>query len=101
MSLYQCEVCGCVENTALSFQGVKPIADDFDFTGIDDRKNKLLCSECSPPKFSDGTLTGLGNWHGKFRRLILPLGMFKTNRDGDLEHVETGDEKYWEYEVKE
>jgi hypothetical protein len=99
MSLFQCEICGCVENTALSFQGVKPMADDFDFTGIEDRKNKLLCSECAPTKFDDGTLTGLGTWHGRFDKKYLPLGMFKTNKSGDLEHIETGDTSYGKYRI--
>jgi len=100
MSLFQCEVCGCVENTALSFQGIKPMDDDFDFTGMEDKKGKLLCSECAPTKFDDGDSSGLGKWHGKFDKLILPLGMFKTNREGNLEHIENGDTDYKKYEVK-
>ncbi len=90
MSLFQCEVCGCIENTALAFQGIKPMADDFDFTGIENRKGKLLCSECAPTKFNDGTDTGLGKWHGEFEKKYLPLGEYKTDRRGNLEHIETG-----------
>ncbi len=100
MSLFQCEVCGCVENTACSFQGIKPMEDSFDFTGIEERKGKLLCSACAPSKFNGGKDNGLGKWHGKFNRTFLPLGMFKTNRVGNLEHIETGEEDYLKYKIK-
>ncbi len=101
MSLFQCEVCGCVENTACSFQGIRPMQKEFDFTGIEERRGKLLCSGCAPSKFDDGKDSGLGKWHGEFNRTFLPLGMFKTNRVGNLEHKETGEEDYWKYKVKE
>ena len=100
MSLFQCEHCGCVENTACALQGVKPLDDgDFDFAGIEDRKNKLLCSACAPDRFMDGSVTTLGRWHGEFKRTYLPMGMFKTNRVGNLEHIETGDEDYRKYAI--
>ncbi len=100
MSLFQCENCGCVENTACSLQGIKPIDDGcFDFTGIEERKNKLLCSECAPSKFTDGSNTGLGEWHNEFNKKILPIGKFKTNKVGNLEHVDTGDEDYSKYVI--
>lgn len=65
MSLYQCEQCGCQENTA---------------TGCYWGREKKLCSFC-----------GDGEWHGKFKRKFLPKGLFKTNRVGNLEHKETGE----------
>ena len=101
MSLFQCEYCGCVENTACSFQGIKPMPEDFDFTGIEDRRDKLLCSACAPTRFTDGGSTGLGKWHERFKRTFLPLGKFKTNRVGNLEHIETGDDDYRKYEIQE
>ena len=64
MSLYQCEDCGARENTALGGYWLR------------DRK---ICSECE---------TGI--WHGRFEKIILPLGMFITNKVGNLEHKETG-----------
>ena len=68
MSLFQCEKCGCAENTSASWSkywasGGEP-----------------LCSACT-----DGT------WHGKFPREFLPKGEFITNNDGNLEHIETGE----------
>jgi len=99
MSLFQCEICGCVENTALSLQGIKPMPENFDFAGIEERKDKLLCSACAPVKFIGGTLTGLGEWHKAFKQLFLPMGMFKTNKVGNLEHIETGEDNYRKYEI--
>lgn len=65
MSLYQCEKCGAKENTALgSYWG----------------KDEKLCSECAT-----------GTWHGQFPKMMLPIGMFVTNGQGNLEHKETGD----------
>lgn len=97
MSLFQCERCGCAENTALSSQGFKPWPDQFDWTGMEDRKGMRLCSDCGPTKYSDGSPTEYGQWHGRFPRVFLPLGMFRTAQNGNLEHVETGDQDYRKY----
>jgi len=95
MSLFQCENCGCVENTALACQGIKGIPEKwFIWSGIEDRKGKLLCSVCAPIKFKDGSASGFGEWHDKFPRKFLPMGMFKTNSAGNLEHIESHDEDY-------
>lgn len=64
MSLYQCEKCGCRENTA---------------TGCYWGRTVKLCSFC-----------GEGAWHGKFKRKFLPKGQFHTNRDGNLQHTASG-----------
>jgi len=100
MSLFQCEHCGCAENTALSLQGTKGIDDWFDWTGIEDRKGKLLCSACGPPKDEDGDDTKLGTWHGEFERVFLPMGEFKTNREGNLEHVKTGSTDFRKFAIE-
>ncbi len=99
MSLFQCEHCGSVENTACSGQGIKMMADYFDFAGIEDRKGKLLCSVCAPTKYADGGKTKFGVWHNRFPRKILPMGMFKTNSVGNLEHIETGETDYSKYAI--
>lgn len=63
MSLYRCESCGCVENTATGF-----------FYGREDERwpadirGKALCSACGPSTAPDGTETGYGKWHGLFPR---------------------------------
>lgn len=65
MSLFQCTNCGARENTA-------PV-------GLAGREKKQ-CSEC---------LTG--TWHGLFPKMLLPIGMFVTNNQGNLAHKDTGD----------
>lgn len=88
MSLFQCQHCGCKENTALASQGCDGwIAELFDWTGIEDRKGKKLCSACAPSKFRDGTGTGLGQWHHHFEREFLPMGEYRTNQVGNLERI--------------
>jgi hypothetical protein len=39
-------------------------------------------------------------WHDVFPRVFLPLGMFKTARNGNLEHVETGDQDFRKYALE-
>lgn len=90
MSLFQCENCGCCENTALASQGFKVLVDIYDWTRIEDRKGKLLCSACGPEKYMDGKPTLHGVWHNEFDRVFLPKGEFQTNRQGNLEHIKTG-----------
>lgn len=98
MSLFQCEHCGCCENTALSFQGFcRP--DNFDWSGIKERFGKRLCSACGPAKYAGGEETGCGKWHGQFARVFLPMGMFRTAKNGNLEHVENGDQDFRKYAI--
>lgn len=101
MSLFQCEHCGCCENTALSGQGCDGFTVKwFDWTGIEDRKGKKLCSVCAPTKYADGEPTSYGEWHGSFDRTFLPMGMFHTNRDGNLAHNETKDTNFRKYAIE-
>lgn len=100
MSLFQCGVCGCCENTALAGQGCDGYSIPlFDWTGIEDRKGKKLCSVCAPTKYSNGVPTEYGKWHGRFARTFLPLGQFRTAKNGNLAHKETGDEDFHKYAI--
>lgn len=91
MSIFQCEHCGCAENTALTHCWLKGERDCFDWTGIEDRMNLRLCSACSPERYSDGEpVRKGGGWHNKFDRVFLPKGEFHTNREGNLQHTKTG-----------
>ncbi len=100
MSLFQCQRCGSRENTALAGQGCDGYAEKFyDWTGIEDRKGLKLCSACAPTKYKDGKPTEFGKWHGEFPRLFLPLGHFQTNRQGNLEHNETGETECAKYAI--
>jgi hypothetical protein len=94
MSLFQCENCGCCENTALSYQGFKGMHDLFDWSNAEHLNGKLLCSACGPSNFKSGAPTGYGQWHKKFDRVFLPMGEFKTNHVGNLEHIKSGSEDY-------
>lgn len=80
MSLFVCDECGCVENTALGFYWGKDV-----LTWKDTSKNgKALCSECMPTEFSDGSkLHEGGKWHGKFP---------KVKWDGKREVINRGTE---------
>ena len=57
MAMYQCSICGCVENTSYSNYWNNPHA--------------KLCSECE-----------LGKWHGQFNK-VLAIGLLLGN-DGFL-----------------
>lgn len=118
MSLFQCDRCGCLENTsctggywtmklvedypevAASYRKVLGLAPDEPFGAY--------CSVCDPAWFdarghygigprpkqykdSMGIGDGEGKWHGKFERIFLPKGKFHTNDDGNLAHIETLD----------
>jgi len=101
MSLFQCEVCGCCENTALAAQGFKIsfMQQLFDWSYAPERKGLLLCSACGPVKYRSGAPTEYGKWHDEFPRNFLPMGQFKTNDRGNLEHIEYGDEDFMAYEI--
>lgn len=98
MSLFQCEVCGCCENTALSHQGFKMMTDYFDWSYAPERKGLALCSACGPMYYSDGEKNSKGGkWHNKFDRVYLPLKEFKTNKAGNLEHIKTKSENFMSF----
>jgi len=94
MSLFQCEECGCRENTAVSCQGFKSMAHLFSWRGIEHRKGKMLCCVCGPTEYKNGKRTKYGVWHGRFPRMFLPKGEFHTNNQGNLTHTKTGNSFY-------
>lgn len=69
MSLYQCPKCGCRENTATGYYWEAKI-----------NKDVPLCSACHS-----------GEWHSKFKRVFYPIGILVTNKQGNLEHIKTGE----------
>ena len=92
MSLFQCEVCGCCENTALASQGFKKMLfmNIFSWAYAPEREGLELCSACGPTNYRSGEPTEYGKWHGEFPRVFLEMGKWKTNSVGNLEHVDTG-----------
>ena len=95
MSLFQCEECGCMENTATSNFWTR----NMDNIWPDEYIGKILCSACGPDHFKDGTPSEYGRWHGKFDRVFLPKGQFRTARNGNLEHIKTGDQDVKKYAI--
>lgn len=97
MSLFQCQNCGCIENTALSHHGFK-FTECWDWTDMEHLKGLRLCSACGPSTLADGEPVPEGvQWHDHFPRIYLPKGQFRTAQNGNLEHIETGDQdvKKW------
>ena len=90
MSLFQCEVCGCCENTALACQGFQYMADCFSWTYAPEREGMKLCSACGPTHYRTEGPSKFGKWHDVFERTFLPKGEFHTNDRGDLQHTATG-----------
>ncbi len=80
VSLYQCEKCGCVENTALGFYHSRTLSDLWpsEYTG------KALCSECGPTKYRSGEPAQYGKWHGKFPKKVYPLDSLYTDDVGNI-----------------
>lgn len=101
MSLYQCENCGCMENTALGLYWSRNRENLFDWTSIEDRAGKALCSACGPKQFRNGSETEFGKWHGQFERIFLPMGKFETNSQGNLQHKITGSTDIKQYQLQE
>ena len=83
MSLYQCEKCGCVENTALGHYHCR---------GMFDLPEEALCSECAPSEDAKGEPTKYGKWHGRFPKRIYPLGTLYTDNEGNVRRK--SDNKY-------
>jgi hypothetical protein len=92
MSLYQCESCGAVENSAKGH---------YHCVGRGFYKDKVkdamkLCSECTPIEYSDGSIDKKsGKWHGIFPKRIFPLGSLYTDGEGNVRDKVT--KKYPEY----
>lgn len=100
MSLFQCENCGCCENTATSHQRFKLMPEIFDWSYAPERMGLALCSACGPAYFRDGKVTKYGGkWHDKFPQVFLPMGEFVTNKVGNLEHIKTGSEDFHKFKL--
>lgn len=84
MSIYQCDECGCAENTALGWYHCRTMKD------LVDKKyfGKKLCSACGPTHFTGGdAISKMGKWHGKFERVFYPIGTMETDEHGNLRKI--------------
>lgn len=102
MSIFQCERCGCAENTACGVGMFYHAPSSFDWSYAPELEGKRLCSACGPTHLAGGSPTITeGKWHGLFPRVYLPKGQFVTNSVGNLAHRETGDTDYLKYALGE
>lgn len=129
MSIFQCNKCGCAENTALthmshcvymmnsdlssrraSQETIDALMSYKQILGLKpDEEFKKLCSACSPIWFNahrnygvgpnPDPQPGIGLWHGEFERIFLPKGQFITDRYGNLAHEKTGDTDIKKYQL--
>lgn len=85
MSLYQCEKCGVIENTALGFYHTRNWVGTYpkEFNG------KKLCSECGPANYNDGSKTNWGEWHCMFEKKFYPIGTMETDEQGNIRKTTT------------
>jgi len=103
MSLFQCDYCGCMENSALTkcsyrqteffLEDTAPIKKAKEKFGLKkDEPFEDYCSACCP--------LGNGKWHGEFDRIYLPKGNFETAPNGNLRHKKNLDEAIEKFAIK-
>jgi len=69
MGLFICAKCNHIDNTALGHYWCHKDVDMFKWDKSNEEfKGKPLCSIHAPKRFKDGSLTGWGKWHNKFKR---------------------------------
>ena len=96
MSIFQCQNCGCAENTACSNQKFHDWNKIYDWSYAPEREGLELCRACGPTHFDNGEAIkpdnwgDYGKWHDEFNRRYFPHGEMITNNAGNLEHKETG-----------
>ncbi len=126
--MFQCSACGCLENTSLTTaywtkhrldDQPEVLASYREVLGLKDGEELgSYCSVCSPFWFTEDGSYGVGPrpvgyektsrkyrdsdglWHNKFDRIFLPKGLFHTNGDGNLAHIETLDTAVDQYRLE-
>lgn len=68
MGVFVCDLCACVENTALGFFWAAKSGRQFWKDPA--LHEKHLCSACAPTEYRGGEPSELGAWHGKFPRKL-------------------------------
>lgn len=65
MSMFVCDECGCIDNSALGGNWHNRFQNTKLFIGIKD--NVALCAACTPATFKSGAPTKAGGvWHNQF-----------------------------------
>ncbi|MBU2590145.1 MAG: hypothetical protein KKA65_02205 [Nanoarchaeota archaeon] len=103
MSLFQCDRCGCLENTALTecssdymkifIKESKELKEYKKELGLNENQEfGNYCSACCP--------LGERKWHGEFPRIFLPKGEFETAPNGNIRPKKILDEDVEKYALK-
>ena len=89
MSIFQCDNCGCSDNTACG-NNYHSRYNNKEWFGIEN--GVKLCTACTPRYMLNGEVFDerAGKWHDEWKRVFLPKGEFYTNEEGNLEHKKTG-----------
>lgn len=77
MSLFQCEKCGCIENTALTSGYVG-------WTSKDDWPAEMRIEKGLEPGKKYCSACFDGKWHGRFPQEFFPVGTKHTDRYGNI-----------------
>ena len=99
MPLFQCQKCGCVDNSACGHYWRANRPEKYDWTDMEEYRGMKLCAVCGPRNYANGAPTEFGVWHKRFKRCFLPLGLFEENSDGGLTNKENGDSNYTQYYI--
>lgn len=112
MSLFQCDRCGCVENSACSdgylmrfmFDETDPavVKSYREAVGLADGEEfGCYCCVCSPIQYTADERAYApfqeehrNKWHNMFSRVFLPIGEWETDKVGNLRHKKTGETNY-------
>ena len=89
MAIFQCDRCGCRDNSACGGTYNTKRMNERLFEGV--KNGEALCVACTPSQYKSGApYNEGGKWHNIFDRLFLPKGEFATDSQGNLVHKETG-----------
>lgn len=97
MSIFQCGVCGSIDNSALTWWYLKY---KMDLWHRSELNGKALCSACTPRVFKSGDPTGMGKWHDKFERRFFKIGSLYTDPEGNVRKISNNQIPTKEDEIK-
>lgn len=99
MSIFQCEKCGCLENTTRGLYHTRNM-DLYSNYQEGTEKGMKLCACCAPLNYSDGVKTEFGQWHGRFSRVFYKVNSLYTDGEGNVRNKDTDEYPKKEDELK-
>ena len=77
MAIFQCDECGCAEDTAWGWLHNALIVD----VTLPEHLGTRVCSACAPAEWGPGRpIEGFGAWHDKFPRVYYPHKSFRPTK---------------------